>query len=168
MRGCKPRKEVLQGDLDDAIFAADFGNLISGNAPKVYKDAATFFQNTHPAAQLRKVTEVVFQHLADKKEGAEGASAVYHDLYQRVYRESPGVLPPAAPTTAYAKSIVECYPFHPRLLETALDRLGALQEGKLAVRLTDGRAYDAKGYVEGVEGRRRRMDGVLSTLSLDD
>ena len=24
--GCKPRKEVLHGDLDDAIFAADFGN----------------------------------------------------------------------------------------------------------------------------------------------
>ncbi len=38
LTGCKPRKEVLKGDLDDAIFAADFGNLIEGKAPKVYGD----------------------------------------------------------------------------------------------------------------------------------
>jgi len=69
LSGCKPRKEVLKGDLDDAIFAADFGDLISGKAPKVYKDAAAFFQNTHPAKQLCKVAEVVFGRLADPKEG---------------------------------------------------------------------------------------------------
>lgn len=49
LKSCKPRKEVLQGDLDDAVFAADFGNLIAGNAPKVYAHSKTFFQNTHPA-----------------------------------------------------------------------------------------------------------------------
>ena len=27
-----PRKEVLEGDLEDAIFAADFGDLIAGDA----------------------------------------------------------------------------------------------------------------------------------------
>ena len=32
LKSCKPRKEVLQGDLDDAVFAADFGNLITGKA----------------------------------------------------------------------------------------------------------------------------------------
>jgi hypothetical protein len=42
----KPREEVLKGDLEDAIFAADFGDLIAGRAPKVYSNAATFFQNT--------------------------------------------------------------------------------------------------------------------------
>jgi len=68
LTGCKPRKEVLKGDLDDAIFAADFGDLISGKAPKVYGDAKTFFQNTHPAKQLCKVIEVVFERLADPKE----------------------------------------------------------------------------------------------------
>src|SRR5262245_29427108 len=66
--GCKPRKEVLKGDLDDAIFAADFADLIAGNAPKVYADPKTFFQNTHPARQLKKVIEVVFGRLADTKE----------------------------------------------------------------------------------------------------
>lgn len=67
--GCKPRKEVLKGELKDAIFAADFGDLISGKAPDVYGDAKTFFQNTHPAKQLCKVIEVVFNHLASSKEG---------------------------------------------------------------------------------------------------
>jgi len=66
---CKVRKEVLKGDLDDAIFAADFGNLIAGKAPTVYGDAATFFQNTHPAKQLCKVVKAVFDRLANTKEG---------------------------------------------------------------------------------------------------
>lgn len=66
---CKPRDEVLRGDLSDAIFAADFGDLIAGTAPKVYKDARTFFRNTHPAKQLCKVVQAVFGRLADPKEG---------------------------------------------------------------------------------------------------
>jgi len=66
--GTKPRAEVLKGDLEDAIFAADFGDLISGRAPKVYHDAATFFQNTHPAKELCKVIQSVFERLAQTKE----------------------------------------------------------------------------------------------------
>ena len=57
---CIPREDVLKGDLDDAIFAADFGDLIAGKAPEVYGDAGTFFQNTHPAAPLCKVVQTVF------------------------------------------------------------------------------------------------------------
>jgi Protein of unknown function (DUF499) len=67
--GCKPRKEVLKGDLADAIFAADFGDLIAGKAPPVYGDSTVFFQNTHPAKQLCKVVQAVFARLADGKEG---------------------------------------------------------------------------------------------------
>ncbi|MCI0333338.1 MAG: DUF499 domain-containing protein, partial [Planctomycetes bacterium] len=69
LAGCKPRDEVLKGDLDDAIFAADFGDLISSRAPKVYGDPATFFHNTHPAKQLCKIVQAVFERLAAKKEG---------------------------------------------------------------------------------------------------
>jgi hypothetical protein len=69
LESCKPRKEVLKGDLDDAIFAADFGDLVAGNAPAVYQKAQVFFQNTHPAEQLRKIVTTVFGRLADKKEG---------------------------------------------------------------------------------------------------
>lgn len=68
LKSCTPRPEVLSGDLDDAIFAADFGELIEGRAPKVYGDPATFFQNTHPAAPLRKVVGSVFQRLANPTE----------------------------------------------------------------------------------------------------
>ena len=69
LSGCKPRKEVLKGDLADAIFAADFGDLIAGKAPPVYGDSPVFFQNTHPAKQLCKVIQAVFARLADDKEG---------------------------------------------------------------------------------------------------
>ncbi len=69
LSGCKPRKEVLKGDLADAIFAADFGDLIAGKAPPVYGDSPVFFQNTHPAKQLCKVVQAVFARLADGKEG---------------------------------------------------------------------------------------------------
>jgi hypothetical protein len=68
LTGCKPRREVLKGDLNDAIFAADFGDLIDGSAPAVYKDAKTFFQNTHPARPLCSVAQRVFERLADPKE----------------------------------------------------------------------------------------------------
>lgn len=66
---CKPRSEVLKGDLDDTIFAADFGHLIAGDAPKVYKDAKTLFRNTHPAGGLCRVVRAIFGRLADAKEG---------------------------------------------------------------------------------------------------
>ena len=72
LTGCKPRKEVLKGDLDDAIFAAEFGDLISGKAPAVYGDSKTFFQNTYPTEHLKKIVQVVFDRLANAKEG--GAS----------------------------------------------------------------------------------------------
>jgi len=69
LKSCTLRKEVLKGDLDDAIFAADFGDLVAGKAPGVYGDAVTFFNNTHPAKQLCKVVGTVFERLADRREG---------------------------------------------------------------------------------------------------
>src|ERR1035437_7918505 len=70
LTACKPRQEVLEGELDDAIFAADFGQLIdgSGAAPKVYGHAETFFRNTEPTPDLKSVCAAVFKALADKKE----------------------------------------------------------------------------------------------------
>lgn len=67
---CIPRREVLKGDLEDAIFAADFGYVIEGvlTAPAVYRDPAEFFRNTHPAAPLKKVITTIFERLADPNE----------------------------------------------------------------------------------------------------
>ncbi|MDH7602031.1 MAG: DUF499 domain-containing protein [Armatimonadota bacterium] len=67
-QACEPRPEVLQGDLDDAIFGADFGHVIEGRAPKVYGDPDTFLRNTHPAAHLKKLTTMVFERLANPNE----------------------------------------------------------------------------------------------------
>lgn len=69
LTGCKPRQEVLKGELRDAIFAADFGDLIAEKAPLVYGDAATFFRNTHPARELKRVIRAVFERLSDPSDG---------------------------------------------------------------------------------------------------
>lgn len=66
---CVPRSEVLDGELDDAIFAANLSDLVSGTAKPVYANAATFFQNTHPARQLREIAQQVFRHLSDPAQG---------------------------------------------------------------------------------------------------
>ncbi len=65
---CKLRREVLEGDLEDAIFAADFGHVIDGIAPKVYKDPSEFIRNTHPAKPLQKLVTTIFGRLADANE----------------------------------------------------------------------------------------------------
>lgn len=46
--------------------------------------------------------------------------------------------------------------------------LKALQEGKVLVRLGDGRVYDAQGCILQVNGKRRRASGSLTTLTLDE
>lgn len=63
---CTPRADVLSGELKDAIFAADFGDVIANQpgTPDVYRDPALFFRNTHPARDLTKIVREVFGALA--------------------------------------------------------------------------------------------------------
>lgn len=67
---CKPRADVLAGDLKDAIFAADFGDVIAKHpgTPEVYRDPQLFFRNTHPARDLVRIVAAVFAALANEKE----------------------------------------------------------------------------------------------------
>ena len=65
---CALRSEVLKGDLQDALFAADFGHVIEGRAAEVYQKPTEFFRNTHPAAPLKKVITTIFERLADPNE----------------------------------------------------------------------------------------------------
>jgi len=47
--------------------------------------------------------------------------------------------------------------------------LKSIEGGKIALRLSDDRAYDAHGFVDGPEGRRRRVpSSALSTITLDE
>ena len=66
--GCKPRNDLLKGELTDAIFAASFGQLVRKQGPEVYRDPAHFFQNTFPADALRGLCQLVFGPLADPTE----------------------------------------------------------------------------------------------------
>ena len=74
--------------------------------------------------------KVIARRLFDNVDPGAGAAtaAAYHTLYARVAEEHPGLIPPGARTEEYQKRIAESYPFHPRLLDTAKDRLGALAE----------------------------------------
>lgn len=65
---CVPRPEVLKSDLEDAIFAADFGRVVEGGYADVYQDPVRFFRNTHPAIPLKKVVKTIFDRLADPSE----------------------------------------------------------------------------------------------------
>ena len=70
LTSCTPRADVLSGDLKDAIFAADFGDVVAAHpgTPKVYSDPALFFRNTHPARDLTKIVREVFGALAKTDE----------------------------------------------------------------------------------------------------
>ena len=59
---------MLEGELNDAIFAANFGQLIKNEAPAVYGKPALFFQNTHPTAALKRICASVFGRLANASE----------------------------------------------------------------------------------------------------
>ena len=66
--GCTPRGEVLQGELNDALFAANFGRLIRNEGPPVYREPALFFRNTFPTDALCSLCQRVFAPLANPAE----------------------------------------------------------------------------------------------------
>lgn len=68
LQTCRLRDEVLKGDLEDTLFAADFGHVIEGRARDVYQDPIRFFRNTHPTPGLRKITGDVFGRLNNPSE----------------------------------------------------------------------------------------------------
>jgi hypothetical protein len=67
LKKCKPRKEILSDELSDALFAADFGQVVDNQGAKVYRDPKQFFQTTHPTIQLKKTTTEIFKILANKQ-----------------------------------------------------------------------------------------------------
>lgn len=42
-----PHKDIREGTLSEAIFAADLGDVVYGRAPLEYQDASIFFQKTY-------------------------------------------------------------------------------------------------------------------------
>ena len=50
---CQPRQDVLDGAIIMSDFAADLAQVLRGDAPEDYQDAAKFIANTHPTRGLK-------------------------------------------------------------------------------------------------------------------
>ncbi|MGH2538587.1 MAG: ATP-binding protein [Candidatus Promineifilaceae bacterium] len=59
----QPRDEVLQGELNEEMFAARLKDVMDGTAEPVYRDPNPFFSNTYPTAGLRTLLREVLGRL---------------------------------------------------------------------------------------------------------
>src|SRR5437868_9968186 len=67
---CKPRTEVLAGQLPDSIFAADLWEVVL-KKPEThpdYLDPARFFAGTHPTENLKLLVKEIAERLAGVQE----------------------------------------------------------------------------------------------------
>jgi len=62
-----PHKDITEGKLSEAIFAADLGDVVYGKAPLEYKDPSLFFQKTYLTQGLRNLIENVLNRLNGEK-----------------------------------------------------------------------------------------------------
>ena len=64
---CRPRPEVLAGDLTEHTFAARLRDVIEGTADPGYQDPATFFRNTFPTEGLKTLAREVLGRLSGQE-----------------------------------------------------------------------------------------------------
>lgn len=62
-----PHKDIQEGKLSEAIFAADLGDVVNGNAPLEYQDPSLFFQKTYLTQGLRNLLENVLSRLKGER-----------------------------------------------------------------------------------------------------
>ncbi len=62
-----PHKDIREGKLSEAIFAADLGDVFHGKAPLEYQDGSIFFQKTYLTQGLKNLLENVFSRLSGRK-----------------------------------------------------------------------------------------------------
>jgi len=60
----KPREDILRGELDEAIFAANLTDVLYARAPLEYRDPERFFQQTYPTQGLVNLLATVAKRLA--------------------------------------------------------------------------------------------------------
>jgi hypothetical protein len=61
----KPREDILSGELNEAIFAANLADVLHERAPLEYRDPAHFFQQTYPTQGLVNLLATVAKRLAE-------------------------------------------------------------------------------------------------------
>jgi hypothetical protein len=59
-----PHRDIREGRLDEAVFAADLSDVVAGRGPLEYRDAATFFRRTYPTQGLVNLMAAVLSRLA--------------------------------------------------------------------------------------------------------
>jgi hypothetical protein len=66
----EPRRDVLEGTLSDAVFAASLDEVVAGTAPYAYGVPSTFFAATYPSAGLRSLLAEALGRLSGKRPDA--------------------------------------------------------------------------------------------------
>ena len=59
-----PHKDIREGRFDEAVFAADLGDVLYERGPVDYRDPATFFRKTYVTQGLRQLVRTVSGRLA--------------------------------------------------------------------------------------------------------
>jgi len=60
-----PHRDIREKRFSEAIFAADLGDVLGGNAPAEYMDPRLFFTRTYLTGGLKNLVRNVFSRLAD-------------------------------------------------------------------------------------------------------
>lgn len=111
---CKPREEVLKGDLREQEFAASLTKVLRDTAEPVYGDPNVFLANTFPAGGLKSLLSEALGRLTGKKPGnapvirletsfgggkTHNLIALYHFCHKKIDKRSASgfVLPDLVP-----------------------------------------------------------------------
>jgi len=62
-----PHEDIRKGRMSEAIFAADLGDVVYGEAPLEYRNASIFFQKTYLTQGLKNLLENVLTRLSSGK-----------------------------------------------------------------------------------------------------
>ena len=62
-----PHEDIRKGEFDEAIFAADLGDVAQGTLPQDYRDPYLFFKKTYPTVGLQNMLARVQQTLTSGK-----------------------------------------------------------------------------------------------------
>lgn len=67
---CEPRKEVLEGELREDIFAARLHDVVEGKADPVYQNAQVFFSNTYRTEGLKSLLKEVLGRVTGRSKAS--------------------------------------------------------------------------------------------------
>jgi Protein of unknown function (DUF499) len=128
----RPQAVLVITDPKDQPSNAD-------NAAKLMRLAREFEQQTGRQATIiepigNQTAQVIVHRLFEqvKPDASAKASADYFSLYHRVAEDHPTLVPEAARTKDYADTIRDTYPLHPRLMDTAENRLRVMPDYNLS------------------------------------